>query len=306
MKDDYLWDGSGPADPAVARLESVLSQLRLKHSKAPVPRRRWIPGAAVACLLAGAALWQAMSVPPPAATAWKMEDRALVAGEVVRTGAGESRRLWADGFGQVELAPSGELSIVESRSGYHRFDLRSGTMHAFILAPPGAFVVDTPSSRAVDLGCQYTLTVDRKGNGTLDVETGWVAFLHAGMESFVPAGARCLTRRDAGPGIPFLRDAPAKLVVAARCFAETPSETAMREILDNARKEDALTVWHVMTRTEGRQREMAFERLGRLVSIPAEVTAERIGRGEDAAIDLCWNALGLESAQWWRGWRRKW
>lgn len=306
MKDDYLWDGSGQADPAVVRLESVMGQLRLQRSKAPVPRRRWIPGAAAACLLAGAALWQATSVAPPAATAWKIGDRALTAGEVVSTGAGETRRLWAEGFGQVELAPSGEMRIAESRSGYHRFDLRAGTMHALILAPPGAFVVDTPSSRAVDLGCQYTLSVDRKGNGTLDVESGWVAFLHAGLESFVPAGARCLTRRDAGPGIPFFKDAPARLAEATRRFAETRSETAVREILDNARKEDALTVWHVMTRTEGRQRALAFERLSQLVSVPDEVTAERIERGEAAAIDLCWNALGLDSAQWWRGWRRNW
>ena len=214
--------------------------------------------------------------------------------------------MWADGFGEVELAPMGEMRIVESRPGRHRFDLRSGTMHAFILAPPGEFVVDTPSSRAVDLGCQYTLSVDRRGDGTLDVEAGWVAFLHNGVESFVPAGARCLTRRETGPGIPFYRDAPAALVEAAKQFAGARSESALREILDNAREQDALTVWHVMTRTQGRQRALAFERFGRLASVPAEVTSERIARGDAAAIDLCWNALGLDSAEWWRAWRRNW
>lgn len=306
MRDDYLWDGIGQPDPAVERLETVLGRLRLEQAKPPAVRRRWLPGAVAACLVAGVALWQAASVAPPAATAWRYEDRALTSGEVVTTGVGESKRVWADGFGQVELAPMGEMRILESRPGRHRFDLRSGTMHAFILAPPGEFVVDTPSSRAVDLGCQYTLSVDRRGDGTLDVETGWVAFLHGGVESFVPAGARCLTRRESGPGIPFYRDAPEGLVEAAKRFVETRSESALREILDNARERDALTVWHVMTRTQGRQRGLAFERFGQLVSVPAEVTPERIARGDAAAIDLCWNALGLDSAEWWRGWRRNW
>lgn len=306
MRDDYLWDGSGPPDPAVERLETVLGRLRLEQAKPPAVRRRWLPGAAAACLVAGVALWQAASVAPPAATAWRFEDRALTSGEVVSTGAGESKRVWADGFGQVELAPMGEMRIMESRPGRHRFDLRSGTMHAFILAPPGEFVVDTPSSRAVDLGCQYTLSVDRRGDGTLDVETGWVAFLHGGVESFVPAGARCLTRRETGPGIPFYRDAPAALVEAAKRFVETRSESALREILDNSRERDAMTVWHVMTRTQGRQREVAFERFGQLVSVPAEVTSDGIARGDEAAIDLCWDALGLDSAEWWRAWRRNW
>jgi len=60
-------------------------------------------------------------------------------------------------------------------------------------------VVDTPSARAVDLGCQYTLNVDDRGDGLLKVTMGWVAFDTDGRESFIPAGAACRTRKRGGP-----------------------------------------------------------------------------------------------------------
>jgi hypothetical protein len=28
--------------------------------------------------------------------------------------------------------------------------------------------------------------------------------------------------------------------------------------------------------------------------------------GDAATLDLCWNALGLENTEWWRGWKRAW
>ena len=46
------------------------------------------------------------------------------------------------------------------------------------------------TSRAVDLGCIYTLDVRPDGSGSLEVSAGWVALEHQGRESFIPAGAR--------------------------------------------------------------------------------------------------------------------
>jgi hypothetical protein len=71
-------------------------------------------------------------------------------------------------------------------------------MHAFIWAPPGQFSVETVSSTAIDLGCAYTLTMDDKGVGRVEVTSGWVGFEWQGRESFIPIGAVCVTRPGLG------------------------------------------------------------------------------------------------------------
>jgi len=80
--------------------------------------------------------------------------------------------------------------MLESREGAHRLAMAHGLVHAFIWAPPGQFVIDTPSSRTVDLGCAYTLEVRPDGGGVIEVSAGWVAFEHGGRESFIPAEPR--------------------------------------------------------------------------------------------------------------------
>ena len=57
------------------------------------------------------------------------------------------------------------------------------------------------------MGCRYTLEVDEAGAGLLRVESGWVGFEHRGLQSLVPAGALCATRKGVGPGTPFFDSA---------------------------------------------------------------------------------------------------
>ncbi len=50
----------------------------------------------------------------------------------------------------------------------------------------------------------------------------------------------------------------------------------------------------------------AVDRFRELAPVPPEVTREGVVRREAKLLDLCWNALELENAGWWRGWERKW
>ena len=112
-------------------------------------------------------------------------------------------RLEAEDIGRVDLAANSILRTTNSK----RLSLQRGELHAFIWAPAREFVVETPSARAVDLGCEYTLNVDEKGDGVLRVSMGWVAFQIGDREAFIPAGATCATRKHGGPGIPYFEDA---------------------------------------------------------------------------------------------------
>jgi hypothetical protein len=184
-------------------------------------------------------------------------------------------------------------------------------MHATIWAPPGRFFVNTPSAVAVDLGCAYTLEVDARGAGLLRVASGWVAFERAGREAFVPAGAICASRPAHGPGTPYFEDAsPAfRDALEALDFEARVGDArraALQVLVSEARRSDALTLWHLLSRVVPEERALVFDRLSALIPPPAAVARSAIVAGDSAAIDLYWDALGFGNTEWWRMWKGPW
>lgn len=324
MSEEYLWDRSGPPDPEIERLERTLAPLRYRHRAEMLqagafretPKRpliRWAAAAAVA--LAAAGLSQ-LAAPGARNTGWqvtnleggaRMGDRSAAvamqvrSGQVLRTAGGSQISLRADAVGKIDLGPDSELRASTDR----KILLQRGMLHAFIWAPARQFVVDTPGARAVDLGCEYTLNVDDAGNGLLRVSLGWVAFQSGGHESFIPAGAECVTHKQTGPQIPYYADSSDGFRGALSNF-ERGDGAALDRILATARPRDGLTLWHLLTRVPERQRGEVFDRLAQLVTLPREISRAGVLRKDAHAIDLCWNALGLENTGWWRGWERRW
>jgi hypothetical protein len=322
MSDRYLWDRTGPPDPEVERLEKLLAPLAHRPAAAPrltVVAARPLPwralAAVAAVLLVAVSLSQFDTALGPL-TGWQIAridgaarignrearaDMELRAGEIVRTAAESEIVMQDDDLGRVTL---GSESVMRAASE-SRLSLNRGRLHAFIWAPPRRFVVDTPSAVAVDLGCEYTIDVDRNGDGFLRVSLGWVAFQHNGRESFIPAGAQCRTRRRAGPGIPYYEDAPPALASAVASF-DRGDTAALDALLAAARPQDGITLWHILTRVPAHDRGVVFDRFAQLVKLPPEVTREKVIARDGPTIDLCWNALNLLNTDWWRGWERDW
>ena len=298
MNDDYLWDRSGPPDLEVARLEQRLAPLRYRHRRMRRPSGvRWVMAGALMAAAAGLLL---MVTPGARDSVWQVGGAKLREGQTVRTG-NAAVRLEAEEIGRVDLAANSVLRT----SGGQRLALQRGELHAFIWAPARQFVVETPSARAVDLGCEYTLNVDEKGDGVLRVQMGWVAFQVGDREAFIPAGATCVTRRRGGPGIPYFEDASAGLRGGVEGF-EGGDRGALRGLLAAARPRDGLTLWHLLTRVPESDRAAVFDRFAELVALPAGVSRDAVLHRDARAIDQCWNALDLENTGWWRGWERKW
>jgi len=277
MNEEYLWDRSGAPDPEIERLEQTLAPLRYRHraevARMPKPSRaRWAMAAAAAVVLGAVGVSQ-FATPQAQDSAWQVAGTNVRRGQVLRTGA-SGVQLEADAVGRVDLAPNSELRAT----GEKRLELTRGELHAFIWAPAREFVVDTPSARAVDLGCQYTLTVDDHGDGDLKVSMGWVAFEVAGRESFIPAGAQCRTRKRTGPGIPWFEDSSEAFRGALAAF-ERGDAGALQSVLREAREHDGLSLWHLLTRVGNEERGAVFDRLAQLVSLPGEATRESVVRG---------------------------
>ncbi len=328
--DNYLWDKSGPADPEVERLERLLAPLRHNRPVPKVPpafggvRTLALLAAAAVLLLAAGALWLARS---PGNAAWEVariegeprigserigETGKLSVGEWLETDGFSSAKLQIGKIGQVEIAPNSRLRLVSARWTDHRLALAHGAIEARIWAPPRLFFVETPSARAVDLGCVYTLEVDETGAGRLSVTAGWVQFERDGRESLVPAGASCATRPEIGPGTPFYDDASPAFEKALEALDfGNGGKSALDVVLAEARKRDALTLWHLLLRTQGAEQTLVYDRLSSLVPPPTGVTREAIARREDKAFELWRDQLDLpwfqKDVPWWRkAWHRLW
>src|SRR5919108_4612507 len=189
MKDDYLWDGSGEPDPEVQKLENLLG--RYRHDQpAPAfnqlaverPTRRWgfaslrfsFQIAAVAAVLligvttflvirarnasnSGPA-WEIARIEGTPRVGWhslspNSETAKLKVGQTLVTDNTSRASITLDETGRIEVDPASRLRVVTSGPNRKRLSLERGTIHATIWAPPGEFVVDTPSAGGGGFGC---------------------------------------------------------------------------------------------------------------------------------------------------------
>jgi FecR protein/Putative zinc-finger len=220
------------------------------------------------------------------------ENGKLSVGEFLETDANSRARVQVSNIGQVEIAPNSRVQLVKTGSSEHRLSLERGLLKAKILAPPRLFIVDTPSAVAVDLGCEYTLEVDKDGGSKLHVTAGFVALERGGRESIVPAGAICYTRRGRGLGTPFSDDASAEFQKAIQRFDfENGGSAALETIIKEASLYDSLTLWHLLARAPKNEREKVFDALANYVKPPANVTREGILRLDKKMLDGWWKEI---------------
>lgn len=308
--------GSGSASLPSAEREAVPLRIETR-SPSLAPILRWlVPLAAAAAIVLLAALAGRHPLPRESSSpAWSVATlsgaprvntrilsgtAAFRLGQWLETDATSRARVVVGAIGDVTVDPNSRLRLTGVADANHRLELQRGSLRAFIYAPPRLFFVDTPSATAVDLGCAYTLTVADNGDSELHVTLGYVALEHGNRESLIPARARCLTRKGAGPGTPFVEDAPAALRDALVRFDFTPgaSPDALTEVLRHARADDAITLWNLLSRTEAAARAAVFDRLSDLRSVPESVTRAGILAGDDTmrrawATDLGFETFGL-------------
>lgn len=207
-------------------------------------------------------------------------------GDLIETGVDGRANVRIGDIGETDVAPNSRLRVVATRPSEHRLSLERGSIHARISAPPRLFIVETPMATAIDLGCEYTLDVDSLGASTLRVTLGWVALEDDQRRTLVPMGARAVTRPGYGIGIPVYEDATAALREAARTLEVRPEdEVALSILMTEARRQDAITLWHVLSRVDGRARARLAMRLAVLVAPPRDVRISDAVRLQPRALD---------------------
>jgi len=236
----------------------------------------------------------------------------LAVGQWLETDGASRAQIEVGSIGHVEIDPNTRVRLLQTRPTEHRLELAQGKMSARIWAPPRLFFVDTPSAVAADLGCAYTLEVTDKGASLLRVTSGWVALQLKDRESMVPAGAACQTRPGVGPGTPYFEDASDtfRTALATFDFEREANDNALRTILNEARPRDSFTVWHLLFRVDGAERERVYERLAVLSPPPAGVTREGVMQLNQEMLDI-WNGTvenswGNSDSSLGKAWKEVW
>jgi hypothetical protein len=293
-----------------ARQAEESNQLRFEPSKKPrFSFKLWQPGfagvAAGLLLVMGCGAWWLFSresrpfweVARLNGSPWIGSSRMdqtgrLAVGQWLETDGSSRAKIEVSSIGHVEIDPNTRVRLIETKPTEHRLELARGKMSAKIWAPPRLFFVDTPSAVAADLGCAYTLEVDDSGAGLLHVTSGWVALQLKDRESMVPAGAACATRPGIGPGTPYFEDASQTFITALSKLDFESNETtwsnnpSLNLVLMEARPRDTLTLWHLLYRVEGKDRELVFERMAVLTPPPKDVTREGVLQLDDKMLHL--------------------
>jgi hypothetical protein len=331
---DYLWDRSGEADATVADLERLMAPFAWQPRPWSPPLRaagRSWPLPFVAALAATITIVAGLSAfvtllnrepqqgvavtrlegTPTVARAPVREGQRLTAGRWLETNSTARALVEIENVGRIEVQPSSRLALIRSRAGDHRLHLARGTVQAVIVSPPGHFSMGTPSATAVDLGCVYTMTVGDDDIGLVQVLAGWVGFEWRGRESFIPAGASCVTRPRLGPGTPYYEDTSPAFRAALMTLdlgGSPPADraAAIDRVIAESRPRDVLTLWHLLSRVQGADRDRVFDRLSGFVPPPPGVTRDAVRNGNTDALDAWWNALDLGTTAWWRTWTQQW
>jgi hypothetical protein len=216
--------------------------------------------------------------------------RAFTPGDSLRTAAGQRALMEVGRIGRVELGPETRVRLLASGTTRQRLALDAGSIAVRVNAPPRVFAVETPSGTVVDQGCAYTLEVDSARRAFLHVTIGWVSFEQGRHESLVPAGFRVRAAASRGVGTPLSEDAPAVLAALVGRF-DVGEAGVLDSILAQSRRKDAVTLWHLLARTEGAARQQVYQRLASLVPPPPSVNRGEVLRLDRLALRLWWLEL---------------
>lgn len=291
--------------PRLEAPESLWAGIEARLGESPKPVRssfvwqpRYVAVAAVLIVVAGLGIWwlrREGSKPESSKASWMVQriDGAprignerigaagqLGVGEWLETDGSSRAQIAVATIGTVDIDENTRVKLVETAPTEHRLELARGKMSAMIWAPPRLFFVDTPSAVAADLGCAYTLEVDDHGAGLLRVTSGWVALQLKDRESIVPAEAACETRPGVGPGTPYFEDAsPGFRAALAKIDFDEDAEarsSALGLLVSQSRSKDTLTLWHLLARVDGTDRERVYDAMASLALPPPGVTREGV------------------------------
>lgn len=215
-------------------------------------------------------------------------------GEKLTTDEQSSARLKVGSIGEIDIEPKTEIQISETESFEYNLILHKGKLSARTWAPPKLFSIKTPSSNIKDLGCLYYISVDKNLTTLLSVKSGWVLMENGIKKSILPAGTSCYSDTAKGIGTPFSDSASETFKQALhKIDFENANPNEFEVVIQESRREDLISLFHLILRGDKLVREKVFNRIAELSIIPSQVTKESIVNGDKEMLGRLWTALNL-------------
>ncbi len=324
---DPLWDPQQPSDETLAHLTSLLR--RYRHVLSPdrvwsaappaVPRRRaqralLAATIALAACMAGVAVWVPWRLQWEERRQWAVDAdagpalAALDVGTTLTTRAGESATVQVARIGRMEVLPGTRIRLLDTRGGHHRLELLEGRVRARIWAPPGYFAIAAGASETVDLGCEFEMSRNLRGEGTIHVTNGWIMHRVNGQETLVPAGSG-LDFDATRSGIPLATTSSAAFRAAVRqldlAMAEGGRPPGGEEaVVREATPADSFALLSLLTRYPALASGPVYSKLAALLDLQTDAQhREAWSRGSMHAMNLWWERIPRPPKAWWLNWR---
>lgn len=212
----------------------------------------------------------------------------VAVGVWIETDAKSRARISLPRVGNITIEPESRLRVEGVQGRTHHLDMRHGRIEALVWAPSRMLYVETPSARAIDMGCAYRLEVGEDGTGLLSVTSGWVDLERGEVLSRVVQGMVCRLYPH-GPGTPHEAKAGEGLVVVLDEFDRNGK--GLDRVLAEATTEDGLTLWHLLRRASPDNRGSIADRLDELGLMPAELSVASVSSLDEGAMSRLWTSL---------------
>ena len=302
IREEYLWDKSGPPDPLVQRLEKVLGEHRHRPKPRPAVVLRWKLAAAAAAAVIAVFGFRFFGTDRCYAVDGLAGVRHVRAGDSFVVADGSRAVVEVASLGEVVFQSGSRVRVVDCGRLRHEMFLEEGTLSATIVAEPRVFNVGTPAGMTIDLGCEYDLTVDAEGNVRLHVLKGRVAFQAepGGREVIVPARSSCEVMLGRAPNTPVQDDATDAFRRAVRAIEFAPDgevdPVLLDVVVDIDRRDDSLSLVHLLEAPSTRVRERVYAKLAQMYPPAPGASREGILAGDQEMI-AAWRE-GM-TKDWW-------
>ena len=240
------------------------------------------------------AFWEveALKGSPTAGSTTFSKSGVLALGEWLTTDSHSKARLIAGMAGEIDVDPGSRLQLLETKDTGCRIFLQSGKIDARIRAPAKHFLIITPSATAIDLGCSYTIEVDKKGSSILNVTDGKLIIKSGGSEEIITAGTICETRKNKSPGTPYSADASAEFKEALSNFDfGGRTEEELETVLEKSTEKEAVSLWYLLKNSKPERVRLIYDRLFELVPPPLSVTYEGLLKKNEKMLKDWWEEM---------------
>jgi len=305
---NYLWDRSGPVDPDVARLETLLAPLRHAGSSPappaarPAARRTWLLALAAAVLLVAVVAWFARPRGQTNLAGWEIAGQSgpltiasTSAGASIATGSGATlnlvrgpAHLWLGADTSLSLAPAPPEAIAGILSRGTLFVDLSGDQPLRLAFPLGEFTVPPNTSASIHLQDSAGMP------GGIELKRGMVQLTLKGRVVRVLPGRRIDLRADVvstpSPDATPLADALRRADTLLDQGSFGPDlDAAIAQVAATTSRDTADAGWNLAWRLDPAGRAGILEDLRQdlgLAALPAGAA-----QLDPAAMDALWRAI---------------